>query len=121
MAEKSTKTSRPSGSNRLSTGIDGVDDVLNGGLPPAQNTLIRGPPGAGKTIFGLHFLAASTSNGEPGLFINLGEPETYIEDTADHFGLNSPELEFLNLSPSGEAFSESETYSLFESAEVEQP
>ncbi|MFB6352799.1 MAG: ATPase domain-containing protein, partial [Halobacteriales archaeon] len=110
----------PNGS-RLTTGISGLDQILSGGFRSAQNALIRGPPGSGKTIFGLHFLAAGTANGQPGLFINLGEPETYIEDTADHFGLDGPELHFLNLSPSGDEFSESETYSLFESAEVEQP
>ena len=111
----------PTKGSRFTTGIWGWDQILSGGLHPTQNALIRGPPGSGKTIFGLHFLAAGTSNDESGLFINLGEPETYIEDTADHFGMDSPDLQFLNLSPSGEEFSASETYSLFESAEVEQP
>ncbi|MFB6103275.1 MAG: ATPase domain-containing protein [Haloplanus sp.] len=105
---------------RLSTGIDGLDTVLDGGLLKRQDTLIRGPPGAGKTIFGLHFLAAGSEDTES-LYINLGEPAEYIERTANAFGLNSESLHFLELAPSEERFSDESSYTLFSSAEVEKP
>ncbi|QSG13363.1 RecA-superfamily ATPase implicated in signal transduction [Halapricum desulfuricans] len=106
--------------SRLSTGIDGLDTILDGGLIGRQNVIVRGPPGAGKTIFGLHFLAAGTDE-EDSLYINLGEPTEYVQRTADHFGLNSETLQFLELSPDEKKFTEEGTYTLFSSAEAEQP
>jgi len=106
--------------DRLSTGIGGLDAILDGGLLKRQNVIVRGPPGAGKTIFGLHFLAAGGDD-EDSLYINLGEPTEYVKRTAEHFGLHSETLRFLELSPDETRFTEDGTYSLFSSAEAEQP
>jgi len=108
-------------SQRVSTGVPGFDSILNGGYLSETATLVRGPPGSGKSIFSLHFLAAGLDAGETGLYINLGEPEHYIEETARGFGLDIDRLDFLNLSPSGDQFQGEETYTLFESSEVETP
>lgn len=108
-------------SSRMSTGVDGVDEILGGGYLPDSATLVRGPPGSGKSIFSLHFLAAGLASGESGLYINLGEPEDYIRKTAGSFGFDIESLDFLNLSPSGEEFQGDETYTLFRSGEVETP
>lgn len=105
---------------RVSTGSEGLDEVLNGGLIEGRNTLVRGSPGAGKTIFGLYFLSAGVDAGETSLYVNMGEPQAYVEQTAETFGLNTDEIVFHNLSPTQEQFAESESYSVFESAEVEQ-
>lgn len=107
--------------DRISTGVAGLDDVLDGGLIRGQNTLVRGPPGAGKTIFGLYFLFAGLDADETSLYINLGEPQEYVEETAETFGLNPEDIRFHNLSPTQEEFAETESYTLFESTEVEQP
>jgi circadian clock protein KaiC len=106
---------------RLSTGIDGLDEILRGGLIEHTNALVRGPPGAGKTIFGLHFLANGVDNGETVLYINLGEPSAYVRETAEYFDLHADEIHFHNLAPTSAEFDEAETYTLFSSAEVEQP
>ncbi|MDX1744950.1 MAG: ATPase domain-containing protein, partial [Halobacteriales archaeon] len=106
---------------RVSTGVPGWNEVLNGGLRPQQNALIRGPPGAGKTTFGLHFLAQGIEADETALFINLGEPEEYVRRTAEHYGMSHDAIHFLDLAPTDEQFSGDETYTLFSSAEVEQP
>jgi circadian clock protein KaiC len=101
--------------------VPGADDVLGGGYLAESATLVRGEPGAGKSIFSLHFLAAGNDAGETGLYINLGEPENYIRDTAEQFGFDIDTLSFLNLSASGDQFQGEETYTLFESGEVETP
>jgi circadian clock protein KaiC len=106
---------------RVQTGVPGLDDVLSGGYLPETATLVRGPPGAGKSIFSLHFLAAGINVDKTGLYINLGEPENYIRDTAQDFGFDIDALNFLNLSASGDQFQGEETYTLFESGEVETP
>jgi circadian clock protein KaiC len=90
-------------------------------LLPETGTLVRGAPGAGKTIFGLHFLAAANAAGENALYINLGEPTAYLKQTAESFGLDIDAVEFLDLSPSGEEFQSEGTYDLFHSGEVENP
>jgi len=106
---------------RVRTGVPRADEVLDGGLLPESATLVRGSPGAGKTIFGLHFLTAGSESGETELYINLGEPEAYIESTASGFGLETDAVEFLDLSPSGSQFQTDNTYDLFYSSEVETP
>ncbi|MCL9814076.1 ATPase domain-containing protein [Natranaeroarchaeum aerophilus] len=106
---------------RVSTGIDGADDVLHGGFVSNSSTLVRGSPGAGKTIFGLHFLAEGVAGGEDTLYINLGEPKEYLRQTAAAFGLDLDTVTFLDLSPSADQFRKSESYDLFLSSEVEQP
>ncbi|MGM0446812.1 MAG: ATPase domain-containing protein [Methanobacteriota archaeon] len=106
---------------RVSTGVSGLDEVLDGGLIRGRNVLVRGSPGSGKTIFGLHFLSAGIDAEESALYINMGEPQAYVEETADAFGLNTEQIQFHNLSPTQEQFSERNSYSVFESAEVEQP
>ncbi len=105
----------------METGVPRADEILDGGLLPESATLVRGAPGAGKTIFGLHFLTTTTDPDATNLYINLGEPEAYLESTASSFGLNTDPIEFLNLSPSGEEFQTDSTYTLFRSDEVEQP
>ncbi len=106
--------------SREPTGIEGLDTILGGGLLRQQNALVRGPPGVGKTVFGLHFLAAAGDD-EESLYINFGEPTEYVKRTADYFGLNSDSLNFLELAPTADRFAEEEMYTLFSSSDVEQP
>jgi circadian clock protein KaiC len=103
----------------MQTGVPGIDGILSGGLRPGSAMLVRGPPGSGKTIVGLHFLASGVASGETGLYINLGEPGAYLRETARGFGLDIGPVAFLDLSPSREEFRTEETYDLFSSAEVE--
>ena len=106
---------------RVETGVPRTADVLDGGLRPASATLVRGAPGAGKTIFALHFLTAGSTPEETGLYINLGEPAGYLRKTAEGFGLDVGPVEFLDLSPSGSQFRNDNTYDLFRSGELENP
>ena len=109
---------------RRTAGLDrrsGWDDILNGRYLSGTATLVRGAPGTGKSIFSLHFLAAGLEAGDTGLYINRGEPEDYVRDTASHFGFDIDALRFLNLSASGDEFQSEETYTLFESGAVETP
>jgi circadian clock protein KaiC len=58
---------------RISTGVAGLDDILNGGLTAQRLYLIEGSPGAGKTTLGLQFLLNGVAKGEAGLYITLSE------------------------------------------------
>ena len=104
---------------RMSTGIRGLDDILEGGLIPRRSYLLHGSPGSGKTLVGLHFLATGAAIGETALFITMGEPEDQIRANAQAVGLDSSEVRFLDLAPSPDFFSQVQAYDIFSPAEVE--
>ncbi|MFC7133372.1 MULTISPECIES: ATPase domain-containing protein [Salinibaculum] len=110
-------TSEPA---RLSTGIDGLDSILHGGLIEERSYMVRGPPGAGKTILGFHFLLAGVERGERVLFINLEEDLDDLKANAASLGFETDDVDFLDLSPSADVFTEDESYDVFPTAEVEQ-
>lgn len=53
----------------LSTGIEGLDILIDGGYPKGKSILLTGPPGSGKTILGLHFLHKSCESGKKCILI----------------------------------------------------
>ena len=56
------------------TGIPGLDEVLNGGLPKHTLTLLAGTAGTGKTIFSFQWLFDGVKQGENGIYISITEP-----------------------------------------------
>lgn len=74
--------SRPDRGHRVSTGVCGLDSVLNGGLVENRVYLIEGVPGAGKTTLGLHFLLDGLRRGESGLYITLSETADELRTVA---------------------------------------
>ena len=108
---------------RISTGIKGLDKILQGGLIPGDSYLIRGEAGSGKTTLGLHFLCAGLESDRQvdnsRLFVSLSEPEAKIVRNAEARNFPVQEIEFLDLSPSSR-FVEEEDYNVFPSSEVEQ-
>ena len=58
--------------DRVSTGIEGLDAMLRGGLIPARPYVVSGPRGGGKTILVSHFLVDGIRHGEPCLMVEIG-------------------------------------------------
>ena len=56
---------------RIKTGVEGLDSIIDGGLPKESITLVSGPPGGGKSIFCFQFLYEGAKNGEKCLFLTL--------------------------------------------------
>ncbi len=105
--------------SRVSTGITGLDEILDGGLLPKRAYLVCGGPGSGKTTLGLHFLTAGLARGERVLFITFGEAEVELRANAHSLGFDLAQMHFLDLSPNSAFFTEMQTYDIFSSAEVE--
>jgi len=105
---------------RLSSGIPGLDEVLNGGFISGRAYLVRGGPGTGKTTMGLHYLLDGVAKNEPVLFITLVESEARHRENAKLKGTDITGIEFLDLCPDSEFFSQMQSYDIFASAEVEQ-
>lgn len=89
------------------------------GFVPGRAYLVRGGPGTGKTTLGLHFLSHGAAAGERALFITLEEPEAHIQRNAASLNIDLKGVEFLDLSPTSEFFSRTQTYDIFSPAEVE--
>ena len=54
---------------RISMGVTGLDEMLNGGLPQGFSLLLAGPSGSGKSILASSFLAAGARAGETGVMV----------------------------------------------------
>ena len=81
---------------RVTTGIPGLDAMLNGGFLPRTANLVEGAPGTGKSTLGMQYIYESALRGEPGIILTFEEfPEQYYRDAAS-FGWDFRELERQN-------------------------
>ena len=64
---------------KSSSGIRGLDEITEGGLPKGRPTLICGSAGCGKTLFAMQFLVHGTEIGEPGVFVSFEETQEELE------------------------------------------
>ncbi|HVH91786.1 MAG TPA: ATPase domain-containing protein, partial [Candidatus Acidoferrum sp.] len=68
---------------RVPTGIPGLDPLLEGGFPQGRSILVTGEPGTGKTIFSLQFLIEGLARGEKGIYVAADEgPMDILEQAA---------------------------------------
>jgi len=66
-------------SERLLTGVEGLDELISGGLPRGRVILVLGGPGTGKTILASQFLYKGISQyGENGIFVSLDEGKKHF-------------------------------------------
>jgi len=65
---------------RMPTGIQGLDKMIEGGLPRPSLTLLAGEAGAGKTTFCTQFLCKGAELGQKGLYLRAfgGPPDLLI-------------------------------------------
>jgi circadian clock protein KaiC len=106
-------------SSLASTGIEGLDDVLRGGLPRNRLYLVQGDPGSGKTTMGLQFLLEGQRRGEVGMYISLSETREEIVAVADSHGWSLEGLNLLEMTAAEQQRSLEEENTLFEPSEVE--
>ena len=71
------------------TGIEGLDEITNGGLPQGRPTLVCGGPGSGKTLLAMEFLVRGAMQfGEPGVFVSFEEREDDLARNFASLGFN---------------------------------
>lgn len=87
------ESERPASTKKVSTGVEGLDTMLNGGMFKDDVILFSGGPGTGKTVFGLHFINEGAKNGEKGLIISLEEWPSKLKRNAKTLGWDFEELE----------------------------
>lgn len=73
---------------RFGFGIEGLDEMLQGGILSGSTTMLLGAPGTGKTLLGMHSLAAGARQGQPGLLFGFYETPAELVHKADEIGLD---------------------------------
>ena len=103
----------------LSTGIEGLDSLLGGGLTARRIYLIEGEPGAGKTTAGLQFLNEGVRQGETVVYITLAENREELAAVAASHGWTLDGIFVHEVLPDENLLAGTGQYSMFHPSEVE--
>jgi circadian clock protein KaiC len=103
----------------LSTGIEGLDTILGGGLTSGRIYLIEGEPGTGKTTTGLQFLREGVRRGETVLYITLAETGPELLASAASHGWDMAGIRIHEILPSQDQLKPEQQYTMFHASEVE--
>ena len=72
------------------TGIDGLDEILNGGMVRNSTTLVSGNPGAGKSVLGLQYIYNGVEMfDEKGIYLSFEEDEEDLREAAESIGFEN--------------------------------
>jgi len=88
---------------RVSSGISGLDKMLNGGIPQGHIVVVMGDPGTGKTTLALQYIHDGLDKGESCIYISIEEEKDSLISTAASYGwdlqeyIENNKLEFLKL------------------------
>ncbi|MGA8543379.1 MAG: ATPase domain-containing protein [Thermoplasmata archaeon] len=77
---------------RCATGIEGLDDILGGGIPRGNMVLVAGSVGTGKTTLCLEFLVRGAERGERSLFLSVTEASQKLIQNLSTFEFFRPDL-----------------------------
>ncbi len=73
---------------RFSTGVKGLDEILEGGIPKGFLVAVTGEPGTGKTILCLHFINEGIKTGDKGIYVTTEESRESILNQAKQFNMD---------------------------------
>ncbi len=103
----------------IGTGVPGLDEILEGGLPAERLYLVEGEPGAGKTTLSLQFLLEGRARGERGVCVTLSETGRELEGVARSHGWTLDGISVLDMATLPEAGAPEAQYTIFHPSEVE--
>ena len=106
-------------STQAAFGIEGLDDILVGGLERDRVYLLEGAPGTGKTTAAMSFLREGAARGERGLYITLSETEDELRATAKSHGWTLEGVDIFELVPPESLLDEQQQQSLLYSSDLE--
>jgi circadian clock protein KaiC len=104
---------------RTRFGIEGLDAVLDGGLPTGLMYLVVGYPGTGKTTLGFQFLLEGNRAGEPTLYITLSETEEEVATVARSHGWSLEGVSFFGLDAAEQALGLGDQQTMFDPSDIE--
>jgi len=104
---------------RVSTGIEGLDEIMKGGFVPASSYLIVGPAGSGKTILSLQFFNECARRKEACLYFTFAEPVEAIRKNTAAFGWDLTDIVFVDFTKLDHDDYLNGEYSVFPPGDVE--
>lgn len=105
--------------SRVRSGVDGLDNVLSGGLIPCRLYLVDGNPGSGKTTLALHFLREGVRLGERCLYVTLSETADELSAGAASHGWSLQGIEVLELTSEEHDLAGGDLLTMYHPSEVE--
>jgi circadian clock protein KaiC len=119
MAERPETTNFDEDPPRISTGSEGLDDILNGGFDKNRMYLYEGRPGTGKTTIALQFLLEGARQGERVLYVTLSETKRELMLVARRHGWSLKGIEIFELVPPETSLDPDRELTVLHPAEVE--
>jgi len=119
MAIPNSQLSDPADAPRISTGSDGLDDILGGGFDGNRMYLYEGRPGTGKTTIALQFLLKGADEGERVLYVSLSETKHELQLVARRHGWSLEDVEIFELVPPETTLDPERELTVFHPAEME--
>jgi len=79
--------------SKVKTGIPGLDSIISGGMKRGRSVTVSGPPGSGKTTFGLQYLHSGAKDfDEPGVYLTMSQNIDDIKNDCKSFGWDFDDL-----------------------------
>jgi circadian clock protein KaiC len=79
--------------SKVKTGIPGLDSIISGGMKMGRTVTVSGPPGSGKTTFGLQYLHSGAKDfDEPGVYLTMSQNIDDIKNDCKSFGWDFNDL-----------------------------
>jgi circadian clock protein KaiC len=104
---------------KQSTGINGLDHLLGGGLPANRLFVVEGSPGSGKTTLAMQFLLEGLRQGQTCLYVTLSETFEELNDVAVSHGWNLQGMRILELNSIAEWLDQDANYTVYHPSDVE--
>jgi circadian clock protein KaiC len=106
------------GSDRVSSGSVGLDDILGGGFVRGRTHVVEGKPGTGKTTLAMQFILAGRDRSETVLYVSMSETRGELQAVASSHGWSLEGIELCELLPP-DIESDADRQTVFRSSEVE--
>src|SRR3569833_1386069 len=106
-------------SSKAAFGVDGLDDITDGGLTRGRLYLLEGSPGTGKTTIAMQFLMDGAAKGERALYITLSETDDELRSSAASHGWSLDGIDVFELVPPESLLDDNQQQSLLYSSDLE--